>query len=140
MKGTLQLQGGSAEFITGGQDQHLAAPPDPITLAQGADGEVTIHAGPDDGGWTISLAAPKGQRLRPGAYNDVQRDGFQEDGHPGLAITGPSTACNAVVGSFRIDIADYDPAGRLIALALSARQLCDDVATPLTAVVTLSRH
>lgn len=137
MTGTVQLLGGPGEYVTGGQDQQLAAPPAPITLAQAPDGEVTIHAGAEDLGWTISLAAPKGQRLRAGAYGDAQRDGFQADGHPGLAITGPSTACNAVTGGFRIDVANYDPAGRLTELAFSARQLCDDVSTPLTAEVKL---
>jgi len=73
--------------------------------------EVTIRVGPADplqgSGWllafdTIQLGMPLGVRT----YTNAERYHFATAGHPGMSISGNSSACNTVSGSYQVHAFD----------------------------------
>jgi len=136
MTGLVRLNGDVGEFISGGGSRTLASPTTSLSLTDD-DGDVTVQAGDDENGLTLSFAAPKGQTLAVGTYSAAQRDSFQDDGHPGLSITSASRACNTVAGGFTIDTIERNAAGRITRLQGTFRQLCDDNQAWLSATIDL---
>lgn len=137
-RGSVILDGRPGEYVTGGSRIEVKSPPGTITV-KGQGGGVSISAADRDPGWTVSLAAADGARLSPRRYRGAERFGFQSAGRPGLAVTGPSTACNQVEGEFAVQTVHYDSQGQLDQLDATFRQVCDDVPVPLTGRVALRR-
>jgi hypothetical protein len=73
------------------------------TGAANAANEVAVSVEAANGdSWSVHLAAPFGQSLAPGTYGGATRYPFQAPDEPGLSVTGNSTGCNTVTGSFTI--------------------------------------
>ena len=52
--------------------------------------------------WTLFLAAPRGQPLRVGTYENARRALVETTEHPGLDFSGDGRGCNTVTGRFVI--------------------------------------
>jgi hypothetical protein len=50
----------------------------------------------------LDIAAPPGQTLQPGFYDNAQRAPFRTAGHPGIDIGGDGRGCNETTGSFYV--------------------------------------
>ena len=59
----------------------------------------------------VWFAAPVGQALTPGTYDDAERFDFRAAGLPGLDVFGDGAGCNTVEGSFTVYQAVYDGSG-----------------------------
>jgi hypothetical protein len=87
----------------------------------------------DDEWWSVDLAAPRGETLRPGVYRDAERAPFQTGRAPGLDVSGNGSGCNKVYGDFTIDQIETDSSGAVTVLDARYSRKCEsNTATPLT--------
>jgi hypothetical protein len=83
--------------------------------------------------WSVDLAAPRGETLRPGVFRDAERAAFRTGRAPGLDVSGNGSGCNRVYGNFTIDQIETDASGAVTVLDARYSRKCEtDTATPLT--------
>jgi len=110
-------------FVVGGLTPQFLAmygqPGDYIAAGQRffTSGSATFNGNSADGGvsvgvnltstagafWYVILAAPPGQLLAPGTYENAVRSTSRASGVPGLDVFGEGRGCNALTGRFIID-------------------------------------
>jgi len=83
---------------------------DAVTPGSAAGGIVTFALAAPGQSWQVSLAAPPGQPLVPGVYENVQDPATRAAGHPGLSVTG-NLGCGWGTGRFIVDQATLDANG-----------------------------
>ena len=137
LQGSVTFQGDAGEFITGGRRLTFSPPGSRLRLEEDQD-EVTLRVGGDLDGWALSFSPPKGSPVQIGSYDDVQREEFQDNGRPGLAITSATSGCNSVTGNFTVQSIHRNAAGRIDQLSGVFRQRCDDNPGWLTATVDVT--
>lgn len=97
-------------------------------------GGVAIDVRSDNGAgmvvWTVDLAAPPGQSLAVGPYENAMRAPFREGGRPGLDVYGDGRGCNQVFGSFTILKLDIRPDGQVRDLEATFVQRCESPTAP----------
>ena len=93
---------------------------------------VVLRAPDPEGDWELDFSGPSPLALR--RYDGAVRAGFEENGSPGLTVSGRAHACNEVNGWFEIGAL---PRGSIGALRIRFFQLCDDVSAPLTGEIDL---
>jgi hypothetical protein len=96
---------------------------------------VAISAGTGDS-WSVNLAAPRGEELRPGTFNLAERAPFRTGRSPGLDVSGAGRGCNAVWGNFTIFQVGFDSTGKLSTLDASFTQRCDYAGGPAAAALS----
>lgn len=62
----------------------------------------TVSVSGPAGSYDFTFAAPVGEALTVGRYENAQRTSFRDDGLPGIDIDGEGAGCNTVEGSFEI--------------------------------------
>lgn len=81
-------------------------------------------------GWRVELRSPDGVTpLTVGLYEGATRAGFGRPGEPGLSVSGEGIGCESL-GRFRVDQADYDSSGALVAFAARFEHHCDASTQP----------
>jgi hypothetical protein len=73
----------------------------------------------------VWFAAPAGQPLVPGTYENAQRFDFRAAGHPGIDVFGDGRGCNTVAGRFVVDDATYDSAGDVLTFSARFESHCE---------------
>jgi Big-like domain-containing protein len=53
--------------------------------------------------WSCDFAAPDGEVLAPGTYNNATRFPFNDPPDPGLSISGDGRGCNTAIGFFTVN-------------------------------------
>lgn len=82
--------------------------------------------------WNVRLSSEKlGAPLAPGAYPAAQRWPFEDDGHPGLDVSGDGRGCNQLSGSFEIVTLDAQGCG----ITATFVQSCETTMPPLKGCV-----
>lgn len=76
-----------------------------------------------DHGFSIDLAAPPGEPLRPGEWR-AERTSFREAGWAGVDVSGEHRGCSSLRGRLFIDDATFDPTGRLRSFFARFQQRC----------------
>ena len=77
---------------------------DGIDAYGSTDGRIVSVSVNSDGHWFfLNLAAPEGQVLAPGAYENAARYPFQNSDQPGLDFWGDGRGCNTVAGRFDVE-------------------------------------
>lgn len=74
---------------------------------------------------TIALAAPVGQPIAVGAYEQAARTNLSAAGRPGLSVTGGGVGCNTVSGRFVVDQLVRDQGGLLQAFSARFEHHCE---------------
>src|SRR5689334_4624445 len=98
--GDVALYSDKGDFVGQGT-QHLISTT--TTALGGNAGDVTLGMGASDGSsFSLEFAAPPGQTLQPGIYDNAGRAPFREDGQPGIDITGNGHGCNTDFGRFEV--------------------------------------
>ena len=100
----------------------------------GTAGFVTVGIDTGTERWDIALAAPRGQQLTTGAYENISRAGFNTT-YGGLDVSSTGRGCNETKGRFTIHAISADTAGRVTALDATLTQFCDAGTGGLTATV-----
>lgn len=113
------------DYIGGGQSKEYTTPTSTITM-RGTSRELTVGVehGPGEW-WHIQLAAPHGERLRPGAYRGAERAAFRTGRAPGLDAGGSGKGCNKIEGSFTIEQIRTSNTGEVRSLEASFIQHCE---------------
>lgn len=88
--------------------------------------------------WTLRLAAPNGQELRPGVYEQAERALFAAGGRPGLDFSGDGRGCNQVSGRFVVTEATYGPGNSVDRFRASFEQHCEHNTPALLGEVSLT--
>ncbi|MFF2962676.1 hypothetical protein ACFVT1_27925 [Streptomyces sp. NPDC057963] len=80
--------------------------------------------------WTIKLAAPRGEPLRPGVFRDAERVSVRSGRAPGLDATGFDRGCNEVFGGFTVNQIEFDASGLATLVDLTFTQRCESADAP----------
>jgi hypothetical protein len=75
--------------------------------------------------WYANFAAPAGQPLAIGAYENAVRWPFQSPAEPGLSIYGDGRGCNTLSGRFVVNELSRAPTGELIVFDVDFEQHCE---------------
>jgi hypothetical protein len=122
---SLSLSGGDGHPILRGTRQFTA---DQMPFWAGVDyyeNHIELRIGEPPSGWTIDLAAPRGQRLVAGTYMDASRYPFNLfGGQPGISVTGERRGCDDI-GSFVVTEAQYSPSGAVQRFRATFQQQCE---------------
>ncbi len=98
---TYSSQPGS--WVGGGQSGTITSDDGTFTVT-GNDTSLNVFITSTAGDfYTVSLAAPSGEVLRPGVYNKAERAPFRTGRSPGLDVSGNGAGCNEIWGSFVIN-------------------------------------
>ncbi|MFD7665298.1 hypothetical protein [Streptomyces sp. NPDC059788] len=125
----------AGDYIGQGKAGTYREPTAKITLAGNA-GAVRVRVEGAEDLWDIDIAAPKGDRLRPGVYRDAERAAFRTGRSPGLDVGGNGRGCNEVYGQFTVNQIATDAAGAVTLLDASYTQKCESAtAQPLKGTV-----
>ncbi|MFB6615031.1 hypothetical protein ACFCV9_12575 [Streptomyces sp. NPDC056367] len=125
-EGTVSFSGDAGDYISGGKTYAYSAAMDGIQVSGSAANsmiDVNINGANGDW-WSISLAAPDGQRLHTGTYEGATRYPFN-DGSPGLSHSGNGRGCNTLTGAFTISNISWGPNGYVEALDAVYEQHCE---------------
>jgi len=84
-----------------------------------------VHA--DNGDWwNLDFAAPQGQTLAVGTYDNAIRAGFPDRGAaPGLDVGGNGRGCNTLTGSFTVTQVTFGAAGTVETFDADFEQHCE---------------
>jgi len=85
--------------------------------------------------WYTDFSAPPGQALAVGSYSGAVRSVSRTAGQPGMDISGDSSGCNALAGSFTIEELSADGSGNLVSFAATFIQHCEGAVPALTGEV-----
>ena len=80
-------------------------------------------------GWYIVLAAPTGQSLRAGTYENAKLAGFNGDS-PGIDVHGEGRDCATITGAFTISRLQMDASANLEVLDASFTEYCNGTNGP----------
>jgi hypothetical protein len=80
---------------------------------------------PDGEWWDVAFAAPEGQILAPGVYDNARRYPFQSPKVPGFSLSGHGNSCNQLQGRFVIYEVTFDGSGNLLRFAADFEQHCE---------------
>ncbi|HEX8648587.1 MAG TPA: calcium-binding protein [Thermoleophilaceae bacterium] len=98
-----------------GMGEHRVFHPGNSTMGAGWRDEgylgISLQGGSSDDNFGLDFAAPKGQPLRPGVYDNAMRAGLQDPGRPGIDVNGDGRGCNVVLGRFEVREIDVTPEG-----------------------------
>ncbi|WKX71862.1 hypothetical protein [Streptomyces sp. XD-27] len=132
----------SGDYIGGGGSGSYTAPADKITVSGTVKRlTVSIRNSDDTDGWDIDLAAPAGEKLRPGVFRDAERASLATGRAPGLDVYGNGRGCNEVYGEFAIDQIKADASGKVTVLDATFTQHCESAdAPPLTGTVKVGAY
>ena len=75
--------------------------------------------------WNLYFAAPVGDQVLPGSYEDATRYPFQSPVGNGLSISGDGRGCNKLAGRFDVLEAVYLPSGQIDRFAADFEQHCE---------------
>ena len=122
----------SGDYIGQGRTGTLTAPTE--FAIGGTAGSVSFSADTGTEWWDVTLAAPRGQQLTSGVYENAARAPFN-DTQPGLSVSSTGRGCNTTKGRFTVYAISADTAGRITSLDAEFTQFCDGVAGALTGTV-----
>lgn len=119
----------AGDHIGAGQTKSYQAPPATITVS-GTAASLTVRVTSGADWWSIVLAAPRGDTLRPGVYRDAERAPLRTGRAPGLDVSGNGRGCNEVFGQFTVEQIEVDPTGSVSVLDAQFTQRCERATAP----------
>ena len=120
------------DYIGQGRTGTLTAPTE--FAIEGTAGSVSFSADAGTEWWDVTVAAPRGQQLTTGVYENAARAPFN-DSQPGLSVSSTGRGCNTTKGRFTVYAISADTAGRITSLDAEFTQFCDGGAGALTGTV-----
>ena len=121
----LQFDSQPGDYIGGGIKQTLTPNDGTFTLSGNtASNIVTVHF-QSSTWWDLNFAAPSGQIIQQGAYENATRSPFQSPTEPGLDVSGDGRGCNTLTGRFVVLEAAYSSTNVLERFAADFEQHCE---------------
>ncbi len=112
------------DYIGQGSEQTMTDEDGTFTATTNSANGVAVHYRGTTW-WDLNFAAPNGERLRPGPYEDATRFPFQSPTEPGLDVSGDGRGCNTLTGRFDILEISYDASGEIDRFAADFEQHCE---------------
>ena len=129
---SLNMTSDAGDYIGQGRTWSHAPPGDQVRVSAGRQ-LISLHvdtADQTDGGWwDTDFAAPPGQNLAVGTYENARRYPFN-DGAPGFDHGGMGRGCNTLTARFTIHELAYDPDGTLRTFRADFEQHCEGGTPP----------
>jgi len=100
---------------------------------------VTISVLPPNTFWYLTFAAPRGQPLVPGTYENAVRSAVRPNGVAGIDVVGDGRGCNVQAGRFVVDVVQFTIAGDLDSFHATFEQHCEGGTPALFGEVKFSR-
>jgi len=123
------------DYIGGGSTNTYTASNATISV-NGTKAFLTLTVSTPTEFWFVELAAPSGEKLRPGRFYNAERASFRTGRAPGLDVSGDGRGCNEVWGTFTINQISADVSGKVAVLDATFMQQCELPTAPvLTGVV-----
>ncbi len=132
----LRIDGSRGDFIGQGVDQTFDEDDGSIVVLSAASGalDVTFESGTQ--GFGLAFAAPEGEALAPGNYEDAVNDGDESPLSPRIGAASSGRSCGTSKGRFVVrELARDVATGEVTSLALDFEHYCDRQAVPLTGAV-----
>jgi hypothetical protein len=101
---SLALYSDSGDFIGRGQPRVFTAENSTLVV-RGDASDLELTARTTDGTnqtWDFAFAAPRGESLRVGVYDDAERAAFRDQSRPGIDIGGDGRGCSSPEGRFEV--------------------------------------
>ena len=117
------------DYIGGGQSNRYT-PADGTISVSGTAQYLTFSVFTDTEFWFVTIAAPQGERLHPGTFDNAERAPFRTGRSPGLDVSGDGRGCNQVWGSFAINQIGTDQSGNVTLLDATFSQNCESETAP----------
>ena len=112
------------DYIGQGRSASYTAPA--ATIGLGGDaGNLTLSVTTSTEDWHVNIAAPRGEQLHPGVYEDAERAPFRTGRSPGLDVWGDGRGCNEVWGDFAINQVSVNDSGAVTLLDATFTQHCE---------------
>lgn len=113
----------NGDYIGGGTNRLYRPGDGTVDVTGSVSGQVSVNVsgGPSGDAFDLTFAAPPGETLAPGSYDNAQRTAFRSAGHPGIDIDGDGRGCNETSGRFTV----LDVAPDLSRLWLVYEQHCE---------------
>ncbi|NEA99304.1 hypothetical protein [Streptomyces sp. SID13726] len=126
-EGSFSFSGDEGDYISGGGSYAYTASQDRMNVsADTANKAVSVSVdGANGDWWTLDLAAPSGQVLKPGTYTGATRYPFNEGAEPGLSLSGNGRGCNQLTGTFTVSAVEFGPQGYVKKLDAAFEQHCE---------------
>ncbi|MEA2155343.1 MAG: hypothetical protein QOE11_1483, partial [Solirubrobacteraceae bacterium] len=121
----------SADFVGKGTTLTFDAANGDRIAASGTPGDLQVSVSGGLGAYQMQFAAPPGQALSIGVYDNAQRAPFRQAGHPGIDIDGNGAGCNTVAGRFEVKDVAFDASGAVQRLWIVFEQHCEGVTAAL---------
>jgi hypothetical protein len=123
--GTITLNSEAGDYI--GMGEFHSYDDTTASLSTSSDGSlVTINVYPTSGGWwTVNLAAPPGQPMAAGAYDNAVRAFVRPAGTPGIDVYGMGRGCNQTAGRFDVTEVTFGPNNYVTSFSASFEQHCE---------------
>jgi hypothetical protein len=120
------------DYIGGGQSRTFTPADGPFNAYASQDlREVHVSVFPSGSFWFLDLAAPAGQQLSPGSYENAARWPFQAATQPGLSFSGDGRGCNTLTGRFQVLEASFGPSGYITRFHATFEQHCEGATAAL---------
>ena len=124
---SLNMTSDPGDYIGQGRTWSHAPPADSVRVSAGRQ-LISLHVDTADqtngGWWDTEFAAPPGQNLAVGTYENARRYPFNDDA-PGFAHGGMGRGCNTLTARFTIHELAYDPDGTLRTFRADFEQHCE---------------
>jgi hypothetical protein len=133
------------DYIGAGQSRRFSAENSTISArALIGNRMVNVDVVAGNSRWTLYLAAPEGQQVRPGTYDRASRWPPPSEGRllPALSFSGESRGCNTLTGRFVVHEAVFGPDGSVERFHALFEQHCEGASPMLSGevrIVTSSR-
>jgi hypothetical protein len=122
----LKFKGDQGDYIASGESLSFTLE-DGAWSAHADSNQVAVSVQPSKGGpeWYLVLAAPFGQTLTTGTYENADLTHVQSYGHPGVALFSSRRFCNIATGRFVITELVRNPNGTVDRLHATLEQHCE---------------
>ena len=122
---------GSGDWVGQGRSQVFQASASTQFTVRGTSELVTISVNStSSSNWSVSLAAPAGEKLHPGVYSNAERVWTRSGRSAGIDVSGNGRSCNKIWGSFIVNQVGFNSAGKVTKLDASFTQSCESAKAP----------
>jgi hypothetical protein len=134
LSGSIAMYSDPGDYIGQGTQQVW---PQTAAGVTGNPGDLTVNVSDNGNAWDLEFAAPTGQTLQPGVYDNAVRAMVRDSSNPGIDINGAGRGCNADAGRFEVKDIAFDSSGNPTRLWIIFEQHCEGAPAALFGEVRL---
>ncbi|MBI0401134.1 caspase family protein [Cyclobacterium marinum] len=127
----ISFSGPQDEWVSDGKNHIYSSKTKTVTVEQNSLSEIVfLYDDFGDEDWDFEFSVP--EKFAVKSYRNVQRNGFQDEGNPGISISGDGRGCGDISGKFTVKKVSYDGSDKITELEIDFTQYCDGDKKPIT--------